>query len=156
MMWITILYMSFILDGSDWGFFAHRLINRVAVYTLPSEMIGWYKPNIDYIAEHAVDPDKRRYATPHEAVRHYIDLDQWGTLPFDHVPKYWDKALALNIELYQITGIDTVYLLKAIPFQSWNDTIVDIDQRLMLVRDHYLGQYYEDEQTISCASLKAI
>ena len=155
MMWITVLYMSFILDGSDWGFFAHRLINRVAVYTLPSEMIGWYKPNIDYIAEHAVDPDKRRYATTHEAVRHYIDLDQWGTLPFDHVPKYWDQALALNLELYQVTGIDTVYLLNAIPFQSWNDTIVDIDQRLMLVRNHYLGQYYEDEQTISCKSLKA-
>jgi hypothetical protein len=42
----------------DWGFFGHTLINRLAVYTLPDEMIGWYKPNIDYISEHAVDPDK--------------------------------------------------------------------------------------------------
>lgn len=78
MMIQVMIYLTVLLSQSDWGFFGHRLINRVAVYTVPSEMMGWYKPYIDYIAEHAVDPDKRRYATKHEAVRHYIDLDHWG------------------------------------------------------------------------------
>ena len=150
------LYLVLLLSGSEWGFFGHRLINRVAVYTVPSEMMGWYKPYIDYIAEHAVDPDKRRYATKHEAVRHYIDLDHWGELPFDHMPRYWDKALALNIELYAVDGIDTVYLLRAIPHQQWADSIADYRGRLSLVRGHYLRQYYEDAATIPCDSVQML
>jgi hypothetical protein len=150
------LYLMLVCSGSDWGFFGHRLINRVAVYTIPTEMIGWYKPNIDYLSDHAVDPDKRRYATKHEAVRHYIDLDQWGTLPFDHMPRYWDKALALNIELFTIRQNDTTYYLRAIPHEQWLDSIADYWPRMMLVRNYYLRQYYEDEATISCDSVKML
>lgn len=150
------LYLALLISGGDWGFFSHRLINRVAVYTLPTETIGWYKPHIDYLAEHAVDPDKRRYATRHEAVRHYMDLDHWGEFPFDHVPRYWDQALALNIQLYSIQNEDTTYHLNNIPHQLWKDSITDYAQRLELVRDHYLPQYYEDEQIINCDQAKEI
>jgi hypothetical protein len=45
-----------------WGFYAHKKINYYAVFLLPPEMMVLYKPNIDFIEEHAVDPDKRRYA----------------------------------------------------------------------------------------------
>ncbi len=76
----------------SWGFFAHRRINRLAVYTLPPELGVGFRPQADYLAEHAVDPDKRRYATEHEAVRHYIDLDHWGELPFDDVPRSYLDA----------------------------------------------------------------
>ena len=55
--------------GENWGFWAHRRINRMAVFTLPPEMIAFYKKNIEYLTEHAVDPDKRRYATRHEAAQ---------------------------------------------------------------------------------------
>jgi hypothetical protein len=142
-----------LLPAPPWGFFGHRLINRVAVYTVPTEMMGWYKPNIDFIADHAVDPDKRRYATRHEAVRHYIDLDQWGDLTFDHMPRYWDQVLALNIEAFQIQGSDTIMLLKAIPHEQWLDSQSDYKGRIELVRKHYLPQYYDDAATISCDSL---
>ena len=71
---------------TEWGFFGHRRINRMATFTLPPEMMVLYRPNIDYLTEHAVDPDKRRYATKHEAVRHYIDIDHWGEYPFDDIP----------------------------------------------------------------------
>lgn len=141
---------------SDWGFFGHRLINRVAVYTLPTEMIGWYKPNIDYLAEHSVDPDKRRYATRHEAVRHYIDLDHWGTYPFEHMPRTWDKALAYNLQLYFINDGDTIYLIRNIPHKLWGDSIVDYRQRLQIVRSFYLSQYYEDHQIIKCDTLNEL
>lgn len=77
----------------EWGFFGHRKINRMAVFTLPSDMISLYKKNIEYITEHAVDPDKRRYATKFEAVRHYIDIDHWGTYPFENVPRKFTEAL---------------------------------------------------------------
>ncbi|HXR80067.1 MAG TPA: hypothetical protein VN763_04070, partial [Saprospiraceae bacterium] len=124
------LIISLLTVKPDWGFFGHTLINRLAVYTLPDDMIGWYKPNIDYLAEHAVDPDKRRYANRFEAVRHYIDLDQWGTFPFDHMPRYWDKALALNIEVFSLRGVDTIFFVKALPPSMWGDTIADFKARL--------------------------
>lgn len=152
----TWLYFALLFVQSDWGFFGHRLINRLAVYTVPTEMIGWYKPYIDYIADHAVDPDKRRYATKHEAVRHYIDLDHWGETNFDHVPRYWDKALALNIDVYAVYGKDTVQLLQPIAHTMWSDSIADYSSRLKLVRNHYLRQYYEDEATIPCDSLQLL
>ena len=47
-----------------WGFYAHRRINYFSVFLLPPEMMALYKPQIDFLAEHAVDPDKRRYAVP--------------------------------------------------------------------------------------------
>src|SRR5688572_7862630 len=153
-MMVSWLYIITIFTGVEWGFFAHRLINRVAVYTLPTEMIGWYKPQIDYLSEHAVDPDKRRYASRHEAVRHYIDLDQWGELPFDHVPRDWDQVLAANLQVYSVENGDTVELMQNIPYKSWPGAL--IDKRLKLVRTHYLRQYYDDEQYITCDSLRMI
>jgi len=149
-----LLIISLFTAHPEWGFFGHTLINRVAVYTLPDEMIGWYKPNIDYLSEHAVDPDKRRYANRFEAVRHFIDLDHWGKLPYEHMPRYWDKALALNIEVYTLRGADSIFFLRAIPPSSWGDTITDLKARLDLVHEAYLGKYYADEAIITCDSLK--
>ncbi|MBA2407771.1 MAG: S1/P1 Nuclease [Chitinophagales bacterium] len=77
-----------------WGFWGHQRINRVAIFTLPPQMLALYKPNIEYITTHAVDPDKRRYSNPNEAPRHYIDLDRYGTPPFDSLPRRWDEAVA--------------------------------------------------------------
>lgn len=82
-----------VLFFSSWGFFAHQKINRLAVFTLPQQMIRFYKNNIKFITEHAVDPDKRRYADPAEAPRHYLDADHYGASPFDSIPQRWDDAL---------------------------------------------------------------
>ena len=79
---------------SSWGFFAHQQINRLAVFTLPKEMIRFYKSNINYISEHAVDADKRRYVDTAEASRHFIDIDRYGSAPFDSVPQKWIPAVA--------------------------------------------------------------
>ena len=79
---------------SSWGFFAHQRINRLAVFTLPGAMIRFYKSNINYIAEHAVDADKRRYADTAEAARHFIDADRYGKAPFDSIPQKWKDAVA--------------------------------------------------------------
>ena len=42
-----------------WGFYGHQKINYYAVFLLPPEMLVFFKPQIDYLAAHAVDPDKR-------------------------------------------------------------------------------------------------
>ncbi|HEX5111751.1 MAG TPA: hypothetical protein VFV79_02815, partial [Saprospiraceae bacterium] len=148
------LIISLFVAKPDWGFFGHTLINRLAVYTLPDDMIGWYKPNIDYISEHAVDPDKRRYANKFEAVRHYIDLDHWGEMPFDHMPRYWDRALAFNVEVFALRGVDTVFFVRAVPPTQWLDTIEDFKARMDLVHDVYLKKYYADVPSITADSLK--
>ncbi|MBL7697227.1 MAG: S1/P1 Nuclease [Chitinophagaceae bacterium] len=78
------------LNGWCWGFYGHRLINYQAVFLLPPELIAFYKPNIEFITAHAVDPDKRRYAVAEEGPRHYIDIDRYaGSV----VPRSWSKAV---------------------------------------------------------------
>lgn len=93
-------FMTFIIVwilGSSptffWGFYAHSLINRLAVFSLPEEMIGFYKPQIQYITENAVNPDRRRYAVEGEAEKHYIDLDYYGDSALLILPKYWFEAV---------------------------------------------------------------
>ena len=73
----------------EWGFYGHRQLNRMAIFTLPQEMLPLYKTHIEWITSHAVDPDKRRYAYEAEGPRHFIDLDSWGTYPFSEVPRKW-------------------------------------------------------------------
>lgn len=60
--WICIVCLVLLqhLMGS-WGFFAHKLINESATFSLPPEISGFFKEYIQYITEHAVDPDKRCY-----------------------------------------------------------------------------------------------
>lgn len=83
--------------GNTWGFYGHKRINRMAVFTLPPELFSFYKKHIEFLTEHAVDPDKRRYAMKGEAERHYIDLDHYvkkGDDPLSIVPKKWNDAVA--------------------------------------------------------------
>lgn len=55
-------------------------------------MMLLYKPQIEFLSEHAVDPDKRRYAVPEEGPRHYIDIDHYGEYPFTELPRKWTDA----------------------------------------------------------------
>lgn len=128
-----------------WGFFGHKRINRVAVFTLPPEMFGFFKENIDFITEHAVDPDKRRYGVDGEAQRHYIDIDHYavdGQDPFEIVPKRWEDAIAKFTEdTLQAYGIVPWHILvmkyrlqKA--FESKN---IDLILKNAAEIGHYIG-----------------
>jgi hypothetical protein len=82
----------------------------MAATTLPPEMQVFFKPNIDYLADHAVDPDMRRYAVSWEAPRHYIDLDQYlsnSTMP----PARWLDALLQYSEVKGITSTGDTLLI---------------------------------------------
>ncbi len=84
----------FISATLPWGFYAHRKINRLAVFSLPPEMLGFYKANIDYLTENAVNPDRRRYAVDGEAPRHYIDLDVYpDSVQQDLATLTWKQAV---------------------------------------------------------------
>jgi hypothetical protein len=78
---------------SSWGFFAHYRINRLAVFTLPKAMAGFYKANIEFITEHAISADKRRYVDSSEAPKHYLNADHYGKNPFSKIPRRWNDAV---------------------------------------------------------------
>ncbi|MFH1319247.1 MAG: zinc dependent phospholipase C family protein [Bacteroidota bacterium] len=92
---ILIIFLSLVshLALYSWGFFAHKKINRMAVFTLPPGMIGFYKKHIEFITENAVAPDRRRYSVEGEAEKHYIDIDYYGEKPFEVMPRRWKDAV---------------------------------------------------------------
>lgn len=127
---------------SSWGFFAHQKINRIAVFTLPSGMIGFYKSNIDYLTEHAVDPDKRRYSDSLEATRHFLDADHYGAKPFDVLPQKWNDAVSkLTKDTLEAYGtipwtIERTYYALVKAFKEMNqDNILHFSADL----GHYIG-----------------
>jgi hypothetical protein len=94
------------LDCMAWGFYAHQQINRYAVFLLPPEMMAFYKPQIDFLFEHAVDPDKRRYTVAGEAPRHFIDIDHYGVYPYDSLPRKWNDAVTkFSVDTLNTYGI---------------------------------------------------
>ncbi|RFZ82072.1 S1/P1 Nuclease [Mucilaginibacter terrenus] len=79
---------------SSWGFYAHKRIHRTAVFTLPKGMAAFYRANINYITEHAISADKKRYVDSTEAPHHFFDADHYGKRPFGYVPQHWIDAAA--------------------------------------------------------------
>ena len=131
------------LESFGWGFWAHKRINRIACFTLPVEMIDFYKSHIEHITEHAVDPDKRRYAVKEEAPRHYIDLDHFGEYPFDSFPRKWSDAVEMYTE-------DTLLIYGILPWHiTWTmknltQAFIDLDKDRILRYSCDLGHYVGD------------
>ncbi len=151
------------LKTDAWGFFGHKRINRLAVFTLPQSLFGFYKANIEYITDHAVDPDKRRYSTKYEAIRHYIDIDHWGEYPFNDVPRDYSEAILRHAQLFVVSSKnDTIDVLNKAAEGWGTDTLSFSPKRqnsqikylypqlLRLFRDSifYNEQRYEDEWSI--------
>lgn len=143
----------------------------MAVFTLPPEMMTFFKPNIEYITEHAVDPDKRRYATKHEAVRHYIDIDLYGKAPFNNLPRNRTEALMAWTDLLMIDSrgdttiiftqkpqkraagaeAEDLYYIQSTIFSQAVQPLRHQDYRTFFIND-ILPNYYEDEWTCDCKS----
>ena len=143
---LIIFIVSFFQEtATSWGFFGHKKINRMAVFTLPPEMIKFYKKNIEYITEHAVDPDKRRYALEGEAPRHYIDIDHYvhaGGDPFAVVPKKWydavDKFTEDTLQAYGIVPWHVDRMVKRLT-KAFETKDVDYILRVSADLGHYVG-----------------
>jgi hypothetical protein len=131
---------------SEWGFEAHKTINRKAVYSLPPEMFGFYKKHLNFIEAHSIDPDKRRHADPDEPAKHYIDIDHFavpGEDPFEIMPVKWSDAVEMFTE-------DTLKAYGILPWQvTWSTAQLtkafeekNVDRILQLSAD--LGHYVAD------------
>jgi hypothetical protein len=132
-----------LLSSFNWGFFGHQKINRLAVFTLPPGMIGFYKKNIDYITEASVNPDRRRYSVPEEAPRHYLDIDHYGDSAVYKLPRYWDDAVSAYTE-------DTLKAYGILPwhinrvYYQLKDAFLVNDPARILRLSAELGHYVAD------------
>ncbi len=139
----TGLMVIMVLQSHAWGFYGHRWINYYAVFLLPPEMIAFYKPNIEFLTEHSVDPDKRRYAVKGEAPKHYIDIDHYGEYPYDSLPRQWtaavDKYGADSLNAYGIVPWWVQTMLKRL-----TDAFKSKDQARILKVSAEIGHYIAD------------
>lgn len=131
-----------------WGFYGHRLLNRLAVYTLPPEMLPFFKANIEYITANATRPDARRTLVPGEAPRHFLDVDAYGdsalTTHGRGLPRAYADAVA------KMGGEDSLLRHGIVPWQVARMerqlqaafAAHDADQVLRLATD--LGHYVAD------------
>lgn len=141
----SLIFLSILLYQQCfcWGFYAHRKINYYAVFLLPPEMMNLYKPNILFIEEHAVDPDKRRYAIPDEGPRHYIDIDHYGTYPYDSLPRRWNDAVAkFSEDSLKAYGIVPWWLQTML--YRLTDAFKEKDQARILKYSAEIGHYIAD------------
>jgi hypothetical protein len=132
-------------ESKKWGFYGHKRINRIAIFTLPPEMFGFYKEHIEFITDHAVDPDKRRYAVEGEAQRHYIDIDHYyvkGYDVFDLIPHQWNLAIEKYTEdTLQTYGI-VPWHIQTMKFRlqkAFEEKNIDLILKYSAEIGHYIG-----------------
>jgi hypothetical protein len=136
---LSILLFSFYLK--PWGFLGHKTINRMAVFTLPKEMLGFYKSNIEFITSESVKPDSRRYTNKKEGAGHYMDLEFYDTSIVQH--KNWT-------EITKIYSEDSLYRHGILPWRIiqykylLQKAFETKDLKKILVYSSELGHYIAD------------
>ena len=141
LIWVPLLFVAG--RAQAWGFFGHRLLNRLAVYTLPPQMLGFYKANIEYLTVNATRPDSRRTVVPGEAPKHFLDVDRYGDSAEYKLPRKYADAVARY-------GEDSLLRHGIVPWNvlSMNNQLTaafkakDTDRILSLSAD--LGHYVAD------------
>ena len=86
--------IGIILSLCSWGFYAHRLIHKNAIYTLPTDLAVFYKYHSLEITEKSVAADRRVYAVKEEGPRHYIDIEDFQENSLADIPQLWQEAKA--------------------------------------------------------------
>ena len=109
-------------------------------------MSGFYKSNIDFITEHAVSADKKRYVDSLEAPHHFFDADHYGKQPFKNMPQRWiDAAAKYSSDTLNKYGtvpwaIQSNYYWLVKAFKAHDTTAI-------LIASANLGHYISDAYT---------
>ena len=105
-------------------------------------MIRFYKVNIDYISDHAVDPDKRRYADTAEAPRHYLDVELYED-HIDSIPEKWADALNKYGQVkLSANGILPWQIQRS--YYKLVEAFTARDSLKILIYSAYIGHYLAD------------
>lgn len=80
---------------SSWGMWGHYSINQSAIFALPKPLAQFFYNHLDFVAEGANVPDLRKYShlkDRNEGPRHFIDIEDFGDIPFDSLKVKPKKA----------------------------------------------------------------
>lgn len=128
-----------------WGFHAHKIINRHAIYTLPPEISTFYKQNIGYLEESSINPDIRKHSDKDEAQRHFIDLEYYGS------QETFERLMAISHDsLEQIYSSDSLAQWGILPwsfklcYQNLVYAFQDRNYDLILLYSSDIGHYVAD------------
>ncbi len=95
-----------------WGFPAHRHIGDRMIGLLPAELRPLFEARRAFIVERVVDPDLwRNVGWDQESPNHFLDLDSFGTYPFEALPREYDQAV-------QKFGRDEVHEQGLLPWRT--------------------------------------
>lgn len=93
---LSLLLLAAWIFLSGWGSKAHRIINRHAPASLPSQMSFLKTSWTVILADHASDADERRYTDPSESPRHYLNIDDYpGFLQSGRIPQTYDSVVMI-------------------------------------------------------------
>lgn len=143
--WIKALLLPVILIlCTSWGFFAHKEINKMAVFSLPQPLMSFYKEHIDYITEQAVNPDKRRYAVKGEAPKHYMDIEYYTDSVLILQPSWKNAAILYPEDSLQAHGVLPWNLIRMSYYLTDAFKSKDVKAILKLSADigHYIGDLH--------------
>jgi hypothetical protein len=106
-------------------------------------MIILFKPNIGFLSEHAVDPDKRRYMVAGEGAHHYLDIDHYGVYPFPLLPRNYKTAIQkFSADTLEVYGIVPWWI--QIMMSRLSKAFREKDKRAILKNAAELGHYIAD------------
>lgn len=143
LLWVAAASVGLLSFKSLWGFYGHQRINRIAVFTLPPAMFGFYKKNIEYLTNASVNPDRRRFSSPDEAPRHYLDVDHYGDSALFRMPRYWDDAVRQYSEDTLTSYGILPWHINRMYFQLRDAFMVGDPQRILRLSAE-LGHYVAD------------
>jgi hypothetical protein len=141
--WIKSLLVAVILIVcTSWGFFAHKEINKMAVFSLPQPLMGFYKEHIDFITQQAVNPDKRRYIVVGEAPKHYMDIEYYTDSILTVCPTQAQASKCYPEDSLQAHGILPWNLIRL--SYRLTDAFKAKDVKLILKLSADMGHYIGD------------
>lgn len=141
---IGFLFLPIQNSFTKWGFYAHKKINEMAIYTLPDDLRSFFLKNSHAIISFAVLPDQRRYIMDSEAEKHYMDLDYYMEQAIflnDSIP-YSQKIHFFTKEQLASHGIAAWNL--PIVYQSLVHAFIRKDSDEIIKRAAELGHYLAD------------
>ncbi len=95
-----------------WGFPGHRHIADRMIALLPAEIRPLFEARRAFIVDRSVDPDLwRNVGWDQEPPNHYLDLDSFGSAPFDALPREYDQAV-------QKFGRDEIHEQGLLPWRT--------------------------------------
>ncbi len=133
-----------------WGAQGHKLISKMAVYFLPSEMKAYIQWQ-DYLSEHAPDPDFRKKEDKTEAPKHFIDIDFYKEFLSDNMienldslkAKYGDKEVT-KIGVLPWATVNTLHELT----EAFKERNKEKALRLAADLGHYVADGHQPMHTV--------